>query len=163
MKHLFVSLIACFALATAGAAQGHGSSQYGSKPKPPSIQKAKPKPQLRSNARTWRDDDKWWNDQYSWMNGRLSFDANQGRKISAINKEARDQIRAAHQRGLRGEALSRRIQQIRAEARRKIDAVMNANQRRNWNWKEWERRWDDRWNDDRRHLFDDQRRKGKGG
>jgi hypothetical protein len=159
MKAIHVFASACAILACAVALGIQGNSGHGSHKKPSAVNSGKHKGQLRKSNSTSgkghlsRDGkhmrhNEWCDDEDKRFRRELKLTSSQGRRISAINRQARDRILAAQRSGLRGQALARKISQIRADARRQIERVLTSRQRKAWDWIAWERRWDAHWDDD---------------
>ena len=141
MRVLTALLAGCGLLAFAALAPAQGHSEK----KKTNVQvHSKASVKAKTRIKPWRDD-MWWQTEHALMKRDLRLTPNQGQRISAINNAASDRIHAAQNSGLRGTALSRRIRLIRADARAQIEKVLSSDQRRSWDWPDWERRWDARW------------------
>ena len=132
-----VAVIVSLSIASSVMAQGHsGKNKSGhTDQKQKHVQKNERDKSKHSMKREIRwDVDRSWNDEYNRMRRDVRLNSNQGRRVREINRNAMEEIHRLQARGLRGQDLSTRIRAIRMDARRQIERVLNADQRRRWHW-----------------------------
>jgi hypothetical protein len=147
----------CIAFAASGLGQSHAGGHKSQtktqtktqvKKQVRSTQKAakvQPKRQVKVMPRPVTSDAKWWKSEDDRISRDLRLSPRQGNVISDINRKSAILIHEAQKSGLRGQALSRRIAQIRTSAKVQIQRALTADQRRRWDWRAWESRWDAQW------------------